>query len=774
MNQQTLLSVLLLTVLSCIQCSKGVNVNHANQLISLFEKEGTVIGVIDIQEDLDFSTVGLKYPLGVHLNGNNSFCSSFSGTLNGHGHSIKGLVMKNDENEMYQDSGLFCHLEGATIEQLVIDSSCHFEGKIAGGVCVSASAGGIFRNVTNKARVIGTEYSGGFVGVDNGKQGHTFLMNDCVNQGTIGKHDEFGDSLASGGFFGAMIDGSPSLKVSGSKNYGRIVGSNAGGFIGMMARCEKPGMIGFESTNYGPIETTENCAGGFIGLVEYNQQMLIILGGCTNEQIVSGLGSVGGFLGTVSGNIFTLVQMEEITNNGEVKCISDKSSQAGGLIGGFTNNSNVGLSIKNCFNTNRVYGEESRLGNASTTTTVYYYGGLIGYVSINSGKVVVLNSGNNGYVGRNDGYSYEGNSVACGLLCVNNKKISGTEEYEVVNSFNNGTVESPYSYGISTELTRAHNVVNIGLLETNSLIPICHPLWHTVSHASNVFVLKQTNSCKGGYDSSHDNGVVVWKSKSGFFWKYEEDGWSVDYYLNQDILKQQAYNKMWTGSLRFTDPLKVYIGPPFRKTFITYYGSSLDEVLDVAKVSTSEYNVGHRINDTYVYVPPKFVRVKEDMDIRLSHTVLTIGELFLNIEVEHGKSLREVPEIAPYLSDLYMAYDMTYPDKNYTLNDVVEDDLIIVIIANCASRDRDSCNGTCKWIAGKCTHSLAVGVAAIVLGVLFAIIVTVGITITIYCIAKKQNKSKNLKQYHSVESVLLVEQPKPETTEGPQEDQNKQ
>ena len=107
-------------------CADHVHVDSAEKLIRLFEEAGgkPLETHIEVTADLDFSFHTL--PLGAFSNGT---CVSFSGVFQGNGHSIKGLKMNNTKNEGYNNSGLFCSLKDATVENLVIDSSCSFIGQ---------------------------------------------------------------------------------------------------------------------------------------------------------------------------------------------------------------------------------------------------------------------------------------------------------------------------------------------------------------------------------------------------------------------------------------------------------------------------------------------------------------------------------------------------------------------------------------------------------------------------------------------------------------------
>ena len=135
----------------------------ADQLINLFKNAAgnTLDEDIELLDDLDFSHASLTLPLGASSNGT---CVPFSGKLQGNGHSIHGVVMKNQDSQGYNHAGLFCSLKDATVENLVIDSSCSFNGSSAGALCVSVKGSLVVRNATSKAKVNGRGITGGFVG----------------------------------------------------------------------------------------------------------------------------------------------------------------------------------------------------------------------------------------------------------------------------------------------------------------------------------------------------------------------------------------------------------------------------------------------------------------------------------------------------------------------------------------------------------------------------------------------------------------------------------
>ena len=138
--------VVALSLISTVSC---LPVSTADQLINLFKNAAgsTLDEDIELLGDLDFSHASLTLPLGAFSNGT---CVPFSGKLQGNGHSIHGVVMKNQDRQVFNDAGLFCSLKNATVENLVIDSSCWFNGYSAGALCVFVEGSLVVKNDTKK------------------------------------------------------------------------------------------------------------------------------------------------------------------------------------------------------------------------------------------------------------------------------------------------------------------------------------------------------------------------------------------------------------------------------------------------------------------------------------------------------------------------------------------------------------------------------------------------------------------------------------------------
>ena len=167
-------------VISAQQLIKVLNISEANH----FDASITLL------DDLDFSDSPLTLPFGASSDGS---CVSYTGVFEGNGHTIKNLVMNNEDNQGYNKAGVFWGLEGAVFENLVIDSSCSFGGISVGALSVSLTGSLTVTNVTNKAAVSGNSGVGGFVGIiESIKQRLDVTFKDCVNDGNITGQGEIG------------------------------------------------------------------------------------------------------------------------------------------------------------------------------------------------------------------------------------------------------------------------------------------------------------------------------------------------------------------------------------------------------------------------------------------------------------------------------------------------------------------------------------------------------------------------------------------------------
>ena len=359
--------IFLTVVVNCFLFTNGEvkEISSPAELMSVFSNAvgNAVTAELKLVADLDFSSSGLNLPLGAHMDGS---CVEFSGSMNGQGHSIRHLVMDNKGKSGYNHGGLFCNLNDATIENLVIESTCSFSGSTTGAVSVNATGSVTMKNVINKAVVNGTQIVGGLIGslskVKN--KDVLFAFTECINEGTMSS------------------------------------GDMTGGFVGEIRDNKKVIMKIIDCTNKGNTAGNGRHVGGFVGYIVINQAMTIVTSNSTNKGDLNG-NNCGGFYGHLSHNKVT-VGIFNSTNNGVV---TGNNQHAGGFIGFFENNNDQsGIHIYNCTNNENVLGRETDAA------------GFVGHINLigdtHHNTLVIENSVNRGRI-------QSDSSVACGMACVN-------------------------------------------------------------------------------------------------------------------------------------------------------------------------------------------------------------------------------------------------------------------------------------------------------------------------------------------------------------------
>ncbi len=304
---------------------------------------------IELLDDLDFSSSTLTFPLGVFSNGT---CVAFSGRFQGNGHSIKGLKMNNTNNAGYKHAGLFHRLNNATVENLVIDSSCSFTGYYVGALSVSVGGSLTVISTKNKAAVSGTWDVGGFIGyMKDLEQPSVVSFEDCVNDGNV-----TGSQNDVGGLVGIISDNvNMTITISNSTNNGNVHGDGyVGGFVGYMSNNNNITFTISNSTNNGIVTGSGN-VGGFVGYIDSNTNMTLTISNSTNNGIVTGNNNrVGGFVGLMSSNTNMTMTISNSTNNGNV---TGNNNRVGGFVGYMiNNNNNITFTISNSTNNGIITG----------------------------------------------------------------------------------------------------------------------------------------------------------------------------------------------------------------------------------------------------------------------------------------------------------------------------------------------------------------------------------------------------------------------------------
>ena len=406
--EHSLVLVMVTAIVGCVLTvsAEAKAISTAQEFIDLFAGYSgeTLETDIELLADLDFSGSSLTLPLGAFSNGT---CVAYSGVLQGNGHSIKGFAMDSTNNEGYNDAGLFCNLTDATIENLVIDSSCSFTGRYAGALSTSVGGSLIVRNTTNKAAVTGSGILGGFIGqILSLIQPAVVLFENCVNDGTVTGYED-----VIGGFVGTIRENTHlTITISNSTNNGIVTGRNiVGGFVGDFFYNSNTALTISNSVNNGNVTGTKSgSVGGFVGEFHYNTDITMTISNSVNNGNVTGNGEdVGGFVGYINGNTNMTMTISNYTNNGKI--IGD--SGVGGFVGYMEVNKNTTITFSHSTNSGNVTASQ---GGA--------VGGFVGYVDDNENTTITLSySANNGNVtgqiatGGFVGYMYRNKNTAITL-----------------------------------------------------------------------------------------------------------------------------------------------------------------------------------------------------------------------------------------------------------------------------------------------------------------------------------------------------------------------
>ena len=316
---------------------------------------------LDFDDDASYSSTSNKIiwttgegwePIGID--------DSFSGILQGNGHTISNLMINSPEANYV---GLFFMLlESAVIDSIDL-SKVDIRGKDHVGGLVGSNAGGTIRAInidrvdsTIPNRVIGTGNNvGGLVGsnTENGIiEGVDIYGVEIEGSSQVG--GLVGSNTENGIIEGVDIYG---VEIEGSSQVGGLVGSNAGGTI----RAINIGRV--DSTTPNRVIGTGNNIGGLVGS---NTENGIIEGVDIYGVEIEGSSQVGGLVGK---NIKGMIINSSLSgnNNTTANSITATGAKIGGLVG-----YSLGGYIINSYSVTNIRGATSGRTNGSRI------GGLIG------------------------------------------------------------------------------------------------------------------------------------------------------------------------------------------------------------------------------------------------------------------------------------------------------------------------------------------------------------------------------------------------------------
>ena len=292
--------------------------------------------------------------------GNDS--NQYKGTFDGDGHTITGLKVDIQSDNIIYAGLLGCLGAGGTIKNVSLTDSkitCSGNRVYAGGVC--GWNYGTIENCYNTGEVSGTSeygfaYAGGVCGFNGG------TIENCYNTGDVSGTSEYGFAYAGGvcglNDYGTIENCYNTGDVSGTSEYGFVYAGGVCGLndYGTIENCYNTGDVSGTGTR----TDASGHAGGVCGCNDYGT-----IENCYNTGEVSGTGTStdgAGYDGGVCG--WNTGTIENCYNTGEVSGIYG-FVYAGGVCGWNTG------TIENCYNTGDVSGTSS-YGHV-------YAGGVCGY-----------------------------------------------------------------------------------------------------------------------------------------------------------------------------------------------------------------------------------------------------------------------------------------------------------------------------------------------------------------------------------------------------------
>ena len=260
---------------------------------------------------------------------------AFTGSLDGRGHTIRGLELDLQDSKYV---GLFGYLEGS-VSNLKLS-----EVNIVGGRYVGAVAGniGLGGSVTDCSVLSGSvtsyesavsAYVGGITGLCEG------TLNKCSNAAAVAKtsrNDSAYDYV--GGLAGSVTD---ALELIGSSNSGAVSGTNSSACIGGLIGSTAKKVRMQECSNTGEVRY-----GSYIGGLIGSASGTVELHGCSNTGMIAGFASYSRNAAGLIGETVTDARFQNCSNAGEVI----NGMRSGGLVGYAADT----VEMRSCSNAGRI------------------------------------------------------------------------------------------------------------------------------------------------------------------------------------------------------------------------------------------------------------------------------------------------------------------------------------------------------------------------------------------------------------------------------------
>ena len=714
--------------------AETVTVSDADSLMRLFESadEKSMGTNVVLEDDIDFANT-VVVPFGINNTGD---CIAYRGVLQGKGHTLKRLIINQDGNAKNQHAGLFCGIDGATIEDLVFDTSCSMTGTDSGALAVVVTGSAILRNVTSHSTVSGNGTVGGLFARIEPSTSSFIEFEGCVVEGNVSNNGDY-----TGGFIGTINHNDIRIKFMNSENGCTV---NSFGYEGRVG-----GLIGFIGNNKNVDVKVENCT---------NRGSFDVRSSAKNDIFV------GGIIGFIfsSRNIF--ITMNNVTTAGTITTEKTSfSTYAGGLLGATNDTSSLNMNI-----TQTISKVELRLTQSGGYGV--YGGGLIGVINLNrdfygffsdilsASKVtldVVTQYGyTSGFIGR---FSYNPNSALIIKWSVNNGTFSMEKPFAgefYTGGFIGEVHNNEHSQVIANDAT---NNANGKLLTTNIWSRICGLIGNVAAEQGHDFTLKVINSanygdlsCEGGKSSglywtnekncegvkSYVNncvnkgdltgvqtnglvniatmvrnavmmgalnetncerigngetatsytlkGICIESFSGNLEFKQDSDGFyytttnhiRLDEELNK-VSTDYQYGMLWDPQLNLFDAFRVHFGSPIEKDAYVQPKNTFNNACTIIKTEIDKYIAVDRAS--WDVIVNEMV-IEKDLDVALCFNLTMGGVENKTILVEYGTTFSEIEELKKYLNESYAIIDSNDNTTMYDKQKEMKQHMLVIIV----------------------------------------------------------------------------------------------
>ncbi len=302
------------------------NVATCADLATLGTNPSAAGDTINLIADLDCTGVGFTA----------IFSGGFTGTFDGHDHSISHLTINQPGN---YDVGLFSNTNGATIQNLNLVSGSVAGSNAAGGL-IGLAQNTTVKHVTSAVNVSSAgDQVGGLIGLVQ-SPGTTLIQDVAVTGDVTDPGGLFGGGYVAG-LVGLVIadsgDAATLQRVSYAGSLSANSGSRVGGLMGaafVTGNSAAAAVTIADSYNAGTVTTSDNEVGGILGsaiAIGSGVTSIIDLSRVYNRGAVIGTDGVGGLFGiansTHSGDAIS------ITDSFSAGAVTATVANGGGLVG---------------------------------------------------------------------------------------------------------------------------------------------------------------------------------------------------------------------------------------------------------------------------------------------------------------------------------------------------------------------------------------------------------------------------------------------------------